>query len=157
MTSHALSINKGYGQTCVDLVTDYVRTELACDYFPIPYHRGWTPVYFMYDPKCSRTYPWYTINAPAAFAWCTINVPMAFTWCTNHFIPLHWRHNDHGEVSNHQPHGCLLNRLFRRRSKKTSNLHVTGICAGNSPGAVNSPHKGPVTRKMFPFDDVIMT
>ena len=22
---------------------------------------------------------------------------------------------------------------------------------------VNSPHKGPVTRKMFPFDDVIMT
>ena len=25
-----------------------------------------------------------------------------------------------------------------------------------SPGPVNSPHKGPVTRKMFPFDDVIM-
>ena len=24
-------------------------------------------------------------------------------------------------------------------------------------GPVNSPHKGPVTRKMFPFDDVIMT
>ena len=23
-------------------------------------------------------------------------------------------------------------------------------------GAVNSPHKWPVTRKMFPFDDVIM-
>ena len=23
-------------------------------------------------------------------------------------------------------------------------------------GPVNSPHKGPVTRKMFPFDDVIM-
>ena len=27
---------------------------------------------------------------------------------------------------------------------------------GESPGPVNSPHKGPVTRKMFPFDDVIM-
>ena len=27
---------------------------------------------------------------------------------------------------------------------------------GNSPGPVNSPHKWPVTRKMFPFDDVIM-
>ena len=27
---------------------------------------------------------------------------------------------------------------------------------GNSPGPVNSPHKGPVTRKMLPFDDVIM-
>ena len=69
---------------------------------------------------------------------------------------LHWRHNDHDGVSNHQPHGCLLNRLFRRRSKKTSKLRVTGLCVGNSPGPVNSPHKGPVTRKMFPFDDVIM-
>ena len=69
---------------------------------------------------------------------------------------LHWYHNDHSGVSNHQPHGCLLNRLFRRRSKKTSKLHVTGLCVENSPGPVNYPHKGPVTRKMFPFDDVIM-
>ena len=28
---------------------------------------------------------------------------------------------------------CLLNRLFRRRSKKTSKLRVTGLCVGNSP------------------------
>ena len=69
---------------------------------------------------------------------------------------LHWRHNDHDGVSNHQPHDCLLNRLFGRRLKKTSKLRVTGLCAGNSTGPVNSPHKGPVTRKMFPFDDVIM-
>ena len=67
-----------------------------------------------------------------------------------------WRHNDRDSVSNHQPRGCLLSRLFRRRSKKTSKLRVTGLCVGNSPGPVNSPHKGPVTRKMFPFDDVIM-
>ena len=65
-------------------------------------------------------------------------------------------------VSNHQPHECLLNRLFRRRSKKTSKFRVTGLCAGNSPvrgihrWPVNFPHKWPVTRKMFPFDDVIM-
>ena len=69
---------------------------------------------------------------------------------------LQWRHNDHDSVSNHQPHDCLLNRLFRRRSKKTSKLRVAGLCVGNSPGPVNSPHKGPVTRQMFPFDDVIM-
>ena len=69
---------------------------------------------------------------------------------------LHWRHNDHDGVSNHQPHGCLLNRLFRPRSRKISKFRVTGLCVGNSPGPVNSPHKGPVTRKMFPFDDVIM-
>ena len=70
---------------------------------------------------------------------------------------LHWRDNEHDGVSYHQPHGCLLNRLFRRRSQKTSKLRVTGLCVGNSPGPVNSPHNGPVTRKMFPFDDVIMT
>ena len=70
--------------------------------------------------------------------------------------PLHWRHNDHDGVSNYQPYDCLRIRLFRHRSKKTSKLRVTGLCVGNSPGPVNSPHKGPVSRKMFPFDDVIM-
>ena len=71
-------------------------------------------------------------------------------------ITVHWRHNDHDGVSNHQPHGCLLNRLFRRRWKKTWKLRVTGLCAGNSQGPMNSPHKGPVTRNKFPIDDVIM-
>ena len=33
----------------------------------------------------------------------------------------------------YQPHHCLLNRPFRRRSKKTLKLRVTGLCAGNSP------------------------
>ena len=67
-----------------------------------------------------------------------------------------WRHNGHDGVSNHQPHYCLLNRLFGCRSKKTSKLRVTGFCAGIHRGPVNSPHKWPVTQKMFPFDDVIM-
>ena len=89
---------------------------------------------------------------------------------------LRWRHNGYDSVSNHQPHDCLLNRLFRRRSKKHQSsaslsfvwgIHrdrwiprtkgqLRGKCVGNSPGPVNSPHKGPLTRKMFPFDDVIM-
>ena len=54
-------------------------------------------------------------------------------------MALRWRHNDHAGVSNHQPHGCLLNRLFRRNSKKTSKLRVTGLCAGNSPGTGEFP------------------
>ena len=70
--------------------------------------------------------------------------------------PLRWRHDGRDSVSNHQPHDCLLSRLFRLRSKKTSKLRGTGLCAGNSPGPVNSPRKGPVTRKRFPFDDVVM-
>ena len=48
-------------------------------------------------------------------------------------LPIRWRHNKHDGVSNHQPHDCLLNRLFRHRSKKTSKLRVTGLCVGNSP------------------------
>ena len=71
-------------------------------------------------------------------------------------ISLQWHHNGHGSVSNHQPHYCLLNRLFRPRSKKTSKLRVTGLCAGIHRWSVNSPHKWPIARKMFPFDDVIM-
>ena len=46
---------------------------------------------------------------------------------------LQWRHNWYDSVSNHQLRDCLLNRLFRRRSKKTSKLRVTGLCVGNSP------------------------
>ena len=72
-------------------------------------------------------------------------------------ISLRWRHNGCDGVSNHQPFDYLLNRLFRHRSKKTSKLRVTGLCVGNSPGPVNSPHKWPVTRKMSPFYDVIMS
>ena len=152
------------------------------------------------------------------------------------FTPtLQWRHNEHGGVSNHRRLDCLVNRLFRRRSKKTLKLRVAGLCEENpavtggvpsqraskaenvstwwrnhglglhvgfihytdvtmSPmasqitclgivystiysgadqrklqssaslafvrrihwGPVNSPHRRPVTRKMFPFDDVIM-
>ena len=46
---------------------------------------------------------------------------------------LQWRHKGHDVVSDHQPHHCLLNCLFRRRSKKISKLRVTGLCVGNSP------------------------
>ena len=48
-------------------------------------------------------------------------------------LPLQWRHNGRDSVSYHQPNDCLLNGLFRRRSKKASKLRVTGLCAGNSP------------------------
>ena len=55
------------------------------------------------------------------------------------FSSLQWRHNGRDSVSNHQPQDCLLNPLFRCRSKKTSKLRVTGLCAGNSPGTGEFP------------------
>ena len=60
-----------------------------------------------------------------------------FYLCNRNHIPgktLWWRHNGHDSISNHQSRDCLLDRLFRRRSKKTSKVRVTGLCAGNSPG-----------------------
>ena len=44
-----------------------------------------------------------------------------------------WHHNGRHGVSNHQPHHCLLNRLFRHRWTNTSKIRVTGLCEGNSP------------------------
>ena len=70
-------------------------------------------------PKLRHQAPWYS-------KWCQIQ-------------PLRWRHNGRDIVSNHQPHDCLLNRLFRRRSKKTSKFCVTGPCVGNSPGTGEFP------------------
>ena len=55
------------------------------------------------------------------------------------FISLRWRHNGCDSVSNHQPHDCLLDRLFRCRSNNTSKLRVTGLCVGNSPGIGEFP------------------
>ena len=69
---------------------------------------------------------------------------------------LQWRYNEHDGVSNHQPHDCLLKRLFRRRSKETSKPCVTGLCVGNSPVTCEFPTQGPAMRQMFPFDNVIM-
>ena len=66
---------------------------------------------------------------------------VSIPWC--HYIiltsALQWRHNEHDAVSNHKPQDCVLKRLFRRRSKKTSKLLVTGLCVGNSPVAGEFP------------------
>ena len=51
-------------------------------------------------------------------------------WQIN-FLTLQCRHNECDDVSNHRRLDCLINRLFRRRSKKTSKLRVTGLWEGN--------------------------
>ena len=47
---------------------------------------------------------------------------------------LKWRHNERDVLSNHRRRSnCLLKRLPRRRSQKTSKLRVNGLFEGNSP------------------------
>ena len=82
-----------------------------------------------------NVYMWLRVVNKLIFRNCSTFVGPSSHGC----FTLRWRHNDHAGVSNHQPHGCLLNRLFRRKSKKTSKLRVTGLCAGNSPGTGEFP------------------
>ena len=85
-----------------------------------------------------------------------INTCSDETECHYASITLRWRHNERDGVSNHHRLDCLLNHLFsaNQRKPQSSTVHVTGLCEGNPP--VDSPHKGPVTRKMFAFYGVIM-
>ena len=55
--------------------------------------------------------------------WCRYN---AVNFLPNPHNTLHWRHNDHGGISNHQPHSCLLNRLKKHQSS-ASLVFVRGI------------------------------
>ena len=69
---------------------------------------------------------------------------------------LQGHHNEGDGVSNHRRPDCLLNCLLRRRSMKYQSSTSLAFLRGIHQWPVNSPHKGPVSRKMFPFDDVIM-
>ena len=60
-------------------------------------------------------------------------------------------------VSSHQPRDCLLNRLFRRRSKRKSKLRVTGLGVGNSLGAGEFPAQMASNAGNVSTCDVIMS
>ena len=86
----------------------------------------------------------YTWSRTILWFFCFENI-----WIVNQIILLHfkfnfgsslqWRQYGRTGVSNHQPRHCLLNRIFRRRSNKTSKLRVTGLCVGNSLVTDESP------------------
>ena len=71
-------------------------------------------------------------------------------------LSLQWRHNGRDGVPNHRRPYCLLRRLFRRRSKKTSKLRVTGFCEGDSSVTGGFPSQRASNAKMFPSDDITM-
>ena len=69
--------------------------------------------------------------------------------------PLKWRHNERDGVSNHQRLDGLTVFSGTDQRKYQSSVSLAFV-RGIHRWPENSPHKGPVTRKMFPFDDVIM-
>ena len=141
--------------------------ELWCFLWSAPWINGWVNNREAGDFRHRAHYDAIVMNYKIHFQTLTFsNALQLLIWdikfseiyiISSHSIhALQWRHNEPNGVSNHQPHECLLNRLCRRRSKKTSKLRAAGPCAGIHQWPMNSPHKWPVTRKMFLFNDVIM-
>ena len=121
-----------------------------------PFHRltetrAWVSNYihgFLYDDSSMpQTQEWFEVR----YGWViSLYSPLLYLTVITH--PLQWRHNDRDGVSNHQPHDCLLKRLFRRRSKKISKLRVVDPCV-----AGEFPHKGPATRKTSSWRSNLIT
>ena len=73
------------------------------------------------------------------------------------FLTLQWRHSEGIGVSNHRvsiDYSTVCSGVDKKKYQISASL---AIMRGMHGWPVNSPHKGPVTRKTFPFDDVIMT
>ena len=70
-------------------------------------------------------------------------------------IPCHTIH-DNDVIMGAMTQGCLLNYLSWLDQWKYQSSSSLAFVRGIHLWLVNSPHKGPVTRKMFPIDDVIM-
>ena len=91
---------------------------------------------------------------------------MIFWWKCVHFMrcplasflenSLRWRHNERDGVSNHQAHDCLPIVYSGADQNKHQSFASLAFVRGIHRWPVNSPRKWPVTREMFPFDDVIM-
>ena len=112
------------------------------------------------------TFPTHSHNTKSKLGW---NIRHSFISCpTFEVYPIHtraikvlaslqWHHNEHGGISNYWHLDCLLRFVCsgadqRKHQSSASLAFVLGI----HWWPVNSQHKGPVTRKMFPFDGVIM-
>ena len=77
--------------------------------------------------------PQYVLFYPLILYGCYLSQPNFYGWYNISAISLQWRHNERDGVSDNQPHDCLLNHLFRGRSKKLSKLCVTGLRARKWP------------------------
>ena len=90
--------------------------------------RAWVLYFELLWTICIKHLVKLTVDPPAHLYVICIFQNMFGYFC--HFRVLQWRHNERDGVSNGRPHDCLPNRLFRRRTKKTSKLRITGPFLG---------------------------
>ena len=72
------------------------------------------------------------------------------------FVSLQWRHNGRDGVSKNQAHHYCSTVYSGADQRKLQSSSSLAFVRGNHRWPVNSPHKWPVTREIFPFDYVIM-
>ena len=70
---------------------------------------------------------------------------------TENAVALRWRHKERDGVSNHQPHDCLPTVYSGADQRKHQSSASLAFVWGIHRSPVNFPHKGPVTRKLFPL------
>ena len=99
--------------------------------FETPWRSLWRHCNVLWSNACGQL-GYKACSSMNAFAYA-ITMGLTVNPGCKHILPLLWRHNGRDGIWNHQPHDCLLSRLFRCRSKKTSKLRVTGLFVGNSP------------------------
>ena len=85
---------------------------------------------FIEPMYCLTTQYWLLLDGFISIFLSLICIHLVILHCVCNTSP--WRHNERGGVSNHQPHDCLLNRLFRRRSKKLINIELPAQKASNA-------------------------
>ena len=76
---------------------------------------------------------------------------------TSAVMTLQWHHIGRNGISSHQPQVCFMQPFIQAqiKEKKRSSASLAFV-SGIHRWTVNFPHKRPLTRKMFPFDYVIM-
>ena len=84
-----------------------------------------------------------------------VNISAALEWkiIRSDHNSLQWRHNERQITCLTIVYSTVYSGADQRKHQSSASL---AFVRGINRRAVNSPHKWPVTRKMFPFDDVIM-
>ena len=115
---------------CVAMSWTSVSWKLFCG--PIIYGTYEKSIHFIHKMVYHRkdiisfgtTHGWNTSNVHASTIKLKLNVLIMP-------LSLQWRQNWCNGASNHRHLDCSLKRLYRRRSKKTPKLCITGRCEGN--------------------------
>ena len=122
--------------------------------------RGWTgglgmPLIRLWRQTSHKMHPALSLRCVVLNKSCVHSSHLVMCCCAL-LQSLQWRHNNNGGVSIHQRLDCLFNHFLGADQRKQQSSASLAFVRGIHWWPVDSPLKGPVTRKMFPFDDVIM-